>query len=47
MPTRRVGIEDLAMEHPAGRPEYSEGYYRAFVLDPARHNIEAVWRSSG
>ena len=24
------------------RPEYSEGYYGAFVLDPDGHNIEAV-----
>jgi catechol 2,3-dioxygenase-like lactoylglutathione lyase family enzyme len=27
---------------PALRPEYSEGYYGAFVLDPDGHNIEAV-----
>jgi catechol 2,3-dioxygenase-like lactoylglutathione lyase family enzyme len=27
---------------PALRPEYSEGYYGAFVLDPDGHNVEAV-----
>ena len=27
---------------PGRRPEYSEGYYGAFVLDPDGHNIEAV-----
>ena len=27
---------------PGLRPEYSEGYYGAFVLDPDGHNIEAV-----
>ena len=27
---------------PRLRPEYSEGYYAAFVLDPDGHNIEAV-----
>jgi catechol 2,3-dioxygenase-like lactoylglutathione lyase family enzyme len=27
---------------PGVRPEYSEGYYGAFVLDPDGHNIEAV-----
>jgi catechol 2,3-dioxygenase-like lactoylglutathione lyase family enzyme len=27
---------------PALRPEYSELYYAAFVLDPDGHNIEAV-----
>lgn len=27
---------------PALRPEYSDGYYGAFVLDPDGHNIEAV-----
>ncbi len=29
---------------PGLRPEYSEGYYSAFVLDPDGHNIEAVQR---
>jgi catechol 2,3-dioxygenase-like lactoylglutathione lyase family enzyme len=29
---------------PGLRPEYSEGYYGAFVLDPDGHNIEAVAR---
>jgi catechol 2,3-dioxygenase-like lactoylglutathione lyase family enzyme len=28
---------------PGLRPEYSEGYYGAFVLDPDGHNIEAVY----
>jgi catechol 2,3-dioxygenase-like lactoylglutathione lyase family enzyme len=27
---------------PGPRPEYSEGYYGAFVLDPDGHNVEAV-----
>jgi catechol 2,3-dioxygenase-like lactoylglutathione lyase family enzyme len=27
---------------PGERPEYSAGYYGAFVLDPDGHNIEAV-----
>jgi catechol 2,3-dioxygenase-like lactoylglutathione lyase family enzyme len=27
---------------PGLRPEYSEGYYGAFVIDPDGHNIEAV-----
>ncbi|MCW3032892.1 MAG: Glyoxalase/bleomycin resistance protein/dioxygenase [Solirubrobacterales bacterium] len=35
-----------ATEHgaPGLRPEYSEHYYGAFVLDPDGHNIEAVTR---
>jgi catechol 2,3-dioxygenase-like lactoylglutathione lyase family enzyme len=28
---------------PGYRPEYSAGYYGAFVLDPDGHNVEAVW----
>jgi catechol 2,3-dioxygenase-like lactoylglutathione lyase family enzyme len=27
---------------PGPRPEYSENYYGAFVLDPDGHNVEAV-----
>jgi catechol 2,3-dioxygenase-like lactoylglutathione lyase family enzyme len=27
---------------PGPRPQYHRGYYRAFVLDPDGHNIEAV-----
>jgi catechol 2,3-dioxygenase-like lactoylglutathione lyase family enzyme len=27
---------------PGPRPEYSRGYYGAFVLDPDGHNVEAV-----
>jgi catechol 2,3-dioxygenase-like lactoylglutathione lyase family enzyme len=27
---------------PGRRPEYSEGYYGALVLDPDGHNVEAV-----
>ena len=26
-----------------GYRDYSPGYYAAFVVDPDRHNIEAVW----
>jgi catechol 2,3-dioxygenase-like lactoylglutathione lyase family enzyme len=32
---------------PALRPEYSEDYYGAFVLDPDGHNIEAVSKGPG
>ncbi len=32
---------------PGLRPEYSERYYGAFVLDPDGHNIEAVTRVHG
>jgi catechol 2,3-dioxygenase-like lactoylglutathione lyase family enzyme len=28
---------------PGRRPEYSAGYYGAFVLDPDGNNVEAVW----
>ncbi len=28
---------------PGERPEYSKGYYAAFVLDPMGNNIEAVY----
>lgn len=28
---------------PGVRPEYSDGYYGAFVLDPDGHNVEAVF----
>lgn len=28
---------------PGYRPEYEEGYYSAFVIDPDGHNIEAVY----
>jgi catechol 2,3-dioxygenase-like lactoylglutathione lyase family enzyme len=27
---------------PGRRPQYSDGYYGAFILDPDGHNIEAV-----
>jgi catechol 2,3-dioxygenase-like lactoylglutathione lyase family enzyme len=30
---------------PGPRPEYSAGYYGAFVLDPDGHNVEAVCHS--
>jgi catechol 2,3-dioxygenase-like lactoylglutathione lyase family enzyme len=29
---------------PGLRPQYSDGYYAAFVIDPDGHNIEAVHR---
>lgn len=29
---------------PGERPQYSPGYYAAFVLDPDGHNVEAVCR---
>jgi catechol 2,3-dioxygenase-like lactoylglutathione lyase family enzyme len=31
---------------PGLRPEYSEGYYGAFVLDPDGNNIEAVYHGA-
>jgi catechol 2,3-dioxygenase-like lactoylglutathione lyase family enzyme len=31
---------------PGPRPEYSEGYYGAFVLDPDGHNVEAVYHAN-
>ncbi len=30
---------------PGPRPEYSPGYYGAFVLDPDGHNLEAVFHT--
>ena len=30
---------------PGLRPEYSDNYYGAFVLDPDGNNIEAVWHA--
>jgi catechol 2,3-dioxygenase-like lactoylglutathione lyase family enzyme len=32
---------------PGERPEYAEGYYGAFVLDPDGHNVEAVVHGGG
>jgi len=32
---------------PGPRPHYHAGYYGAFVLDPDRHNIEAVCHAPG
>ena len=32
---------------PGLRPEYSDDYYGAFVLDPDGHNIEAVYHGRG
>jgi predicted lactoylglutathione lyase len=29
---------------PKLRPEYEEGYYSAFVIDPNGHNLEAVYK---
>ena len=29
------------------RPEYHEGYYGAFVLDPDGNNVEAVFHDRG
>lgn len=31
---------------PGFRPEYEEGYYSAFVIDPDGHNIEAVYKKN-
>lgn len=39
----RVALEAGAKDNgPPGRRDYSPTYYAAFVLDPDRHNIEAV-----
>jgi catechol 2,3-dioxygenase-like lactoylglutathione lyase family enzyme len=32
---------------PGPRPEYSQGYFGAFVLDPDGNNVEAVWHAPG
>lgn len=32
---------------PGIRPEYSPGYYGAFVLDPDGYNVEAVFHENG
>ena len=29
---------------PGARPQYTESYYAAFVIDPSGHNIEAVFK---
>jgi catechol 2,3-dioxygenase-like lactoylglutathione lyase family enzyme len=41
-----AALEAGGVEHgaPGPRPEYSERYYGAFVLDPDGHNIEAITR---
>jgi len=31
---------------PGLRPEYEEGYFAAFVIDPDGHNLEAVYKLS-
>ena len=31
---------------PGLRPEYEEGYFAAFVVDPDGHNLEAVFKQS-
>ena len=31
---------------PALRPEYEEGYFAAFVIDPDGHNLEAVFKAT-
>ena len=38
---RKAGGKDNGA--PGYRPQYSPGYYAAFVLDPDGHNIEAVF----
>ncbi len=41
----RIALENGATCNgkPGLRPEYEEGYYAAFVIDPNGHNIEAVF----
>jgi catechol 2,3-dioxygenase-like lactoylglutathione lyase family enzyme len=31
---------------PGFRPDYEEGYYSAFVIDPNGHNLEAVFKAT-
>ncbi len=31
---------------PGMRPEYEEGYFAAFILDPDGHNVEAVYKDA-
>jgi catechol 2,3-dioxygenase-like lactoylglutathione lyase family enzyme len=40
-----AALAEGGREHgaPGPRPEYSEGYYGAFVLDPDGNNVEAVF----
>jgi catechol 2,3-dioxygenase-like lactoylglutathione lyase family enzyme len=39
-----AALEAGAADHgqPGPRPEYGDGYYAAFILDPDGHNVEAV-----
>jgi len=39
-----VGHGARSIGDPGLRPEYSDGYYGAFVLDPDGNNVEAVCR---
>lgn len=41
----RIALENGARCNgkPGLRPEYEDGYYAAFILDPDGHNIEAVY----
>jgi catechol 2,3-dioxygenase-like lactoylglutathione lyase family enzyme len=41
-----VGHGGTDIGPPGVRPEYSGCYYAAFVLDPDRNNVEAVFHSS-
>jgi catechol 2,3-dioxygenase-like lactoylglutathione lyase family enzyme len=38
------GAKDNGM--PGLRPDYEEGYFAAFVIDPNGHNLEAVFKRS-
>ena len=38
------GAKDNGM--PGLRPQYEEGYFAAFVIDPNGHNLEAVFKES-
>lgn len=42
-PNRKAGA--TCNGPPGPRPQYREGYYAAFVLDPDGHNIEAMYFS--
>jgi catechol 2,3-dioxygenase-like lactoylglutathione lyase family enzyme len=41
-----VAAGGTSIGDPGPRPEYTEGYYGAFVLDPDGNNVEAVVRES-
>jgi len=39
-----IGLGAKCNGAPGFRPQYEEGYYAAFVIDPDGHNIEVVYK---